>query len=123
VASVSLKFPTVPDKPAKSSDLLTALGRLVIAWSASEFYFMLLLSRLMAIPDLSTDEKRQKAIFEGSAAAIVDFDAISAIYFSVESSRGRRDLAKAVAKARQDAGRMGDDQYQAVDRILNRHRR
>jgi hypothetical protein len=120
MANVSLSFPGVPSPEKTDDDVVVALGRMTIAWSSSEFYLLLLLHRLMAIADLSTDEKVSRAM-NGAAEMVVDTNAVSALYFAVESSRGRRSLVQDLASARKGEGCLVKESYDDITSLLSEH--
>jgi hypothetical protein len=119
MASVSLNFPAVP-APQKIDDVVIALGRMTIAWSSSEFYLLLLLTRLMASAPVSSADGVSTAM-RGRADMVVDTNAVSALYFAVESSRGRRRLVQDLAHARRGDGYLVEESYDRIARLLNEH--
>lgn len=118
-SAVAINFPKVPEKP-NPSDIVVAMGRLAMAWSASEFYFGLILARLMAHADLSSSENVQKAL-DGSAVMTVDMNAIYALYFAVESTRGRRRLVLDLASVRVGEGYLIQASYDSIKELTEQH--
>lgn len=117
--SVSIKFPGVPE-PIGPCDVVVAMGRLAIGWSSSEYYLALILARLMAQADLSSRDKIQKAA-SGRADMIVDMNAVYALYFAVESSRGRRKMVMDLASVRNGEGYLTQSSFEEIKSLLEKH--
>ncbi|WP_411036166.1 hypothetical protein [Shinella sp. BYT-45] len=116
---VTIRLPAVPEHP-HANDVIVALGRLTMAWSASEFYLALIMSRLMARADLSTMENLLKAM-DGEAVMISDTNAVFALFFAVESSRGRRKLVLDLAEARHGEGYLYKASFDEIKALLKSH--
>ncbi|WP_454684880.1 hypothetical protein [Ancylobacter moscoviensis] len=93
-----------------------------MAWSSSEYYLALILARLMSVPDLSTFENIERAA-QGKAVMMLDTNAVFAIYFAVESSRGRRRVVFDLAKAKLDEKTLTKASYDDIKLLLDDHER
>lgn len=91
-----------------------------MAWSSSEFYLALLLQRLMASAQLETPEQIDQAV-AGDADMVVDMNAVFALYYAVESSRGRRDLVRRLAEARHGEGFLPHESLDRIKSLLTDH--
>lgn len=87
--ALSISWPAVPEKP-NASDLVVAMGRLAIAWSSSEHYLVLALYRLLS----------DQADVERQILNKATHNAAFALFYAVESSRGRRKLVHDLADVR-----------------------
>lgn len=94
-----LSFPEADDiYPAVYS-----IGRMAVAWGHLEHQFFALLSALIALP-----QPLMPSGPSGEMGRAVDFDAATAIYFSQDSSRGRRKMVVDLTRLRHDAGLISD---------------
>ena len=119
LAEVAIEFPGVPASSDETA-LIHALGRLTIAWSSSEFYLALLLQRLMASPKLDDADDWHRGLC-GNVVMTSDMNAVFSLFFSVESSRGRRDLVRALATARHGEGNLVTASFEAIKALLESH--
>lgn len=107
---VNMKMPSVP--PIEEPETFaSALGRLAIGFSASEFYLAMICMRLNSW----ADEKST------APSLIADTNTVFTMFFSVESTRGRRELTKNLADVRKGEGYINESWKKKIDDLLGRH--
>lgn len=110
MTSVELKLPGVPAAPEHET-FEAALGRLAIGFSASEMYLALICVRLNSWKNTASND----------FGLTTDTDTIFTMFFSVESTRGRRELVRKLTNTRKGSGYISAEWKDKVDRLLDRH--
>lgn len=122
MATISVRF---PEAPANNDidDMFSALGRLVVAWSASEFHLSQICLRLMAYLDLGDVESVRLAANGKPTSVKADTNAVLAMFLSVESSRGRREMTARLADIRCGEGYITEEWHRKIKDLMTRHQR